>query len=119
MACHIPRCLTSCLAPVENKIYVMYHGTNVADAHAIRKCGFCQSKDGTFGPGVYVTRSLDKASRYPLDLDNRQKIVLQLLVNAGKVKKIDYHGFDTAWCPPRCGKVKSGLCLGSQKNKNY
>lgn len=115
-----PPCLESQVQPVENKIYVMYHGTTTASAHAICKSGFRQSKDGMLGPGVYVTRDLQKASRYPLDVHISQRTVLKLHVNVGKVKKIDYQGhplqktwhsqgYDTAWCPPNCGMVRSGL----------
>ncbi|XP_032905420.1 uncharacterized protein LOC116991159 [Amblyraja radiata] len=115
-----PPCLESFVSPVEGKIYVMYHGTSAASAQAICKSGFRQSKGGMLGPGVYVSRDVQKASRYPLDIDPSQKIVLKLRVNVGKVKMIDNqghplrmtwhdHGYDTAWCPPNCGMVPSGL----------
>ncbi|XP_078283108.1 uncharacterized protein LOC144608823 [Rhinoraja longicauda] len=115
-----PPCLETQVQPVENKIYVMYHGTYAASAHSICTNGFCQSKDGMLGPGVYVSRDLQKASRYPLDVHISQRVVLKLHVNVGKVKKINYqghplqktwhcHGYHTAWCPPNCGMVESGL----------
>ncbi|KAI4901123.1 hypothetical protein NFI96_023725 [Prochilodus magdalenae] len=73
------------------------------------------------GPGIYLSRSFEKASRYPLNpAAGEQLAVLKLSVRVGKVKKIDYqghplqktwhdHGYDTAWVPPNCGMVPSGL----------
>ncbi|RXM90736.1 hypothetical protein EOD39_21898 [Acipenser ruthenus] len=72
------------------------------------------------GQGVYVSRDFNKASRYPLNLPDKERRVLKLRVNVGKVKKIDRqrhpmqktwhdHGYDTAWVPPNCGMVPSGL----------
>ncbi|KAG9333075.1 hypothetical protein JZ751_013498, partial [Albula glossodonta] len=48
------------------------------------------------------------------------KVVLKLRVNVGKVKKIDkhghplqktwhQHGYNTAWVPPNCGMVPTGM----------
>uniref|UniRef100_A0A8C9RAQ0 PARP catalytic domain-containing protein n=1 Tax=Scleropages formosus TaxID=113540 RepID=A0A8C9RAQ0_SCLFO len=106
--------------PRENGTYIMYHGTTRQAAQQIMASGFRQSADGMLGRGVYVSRDLQKASRYPLHLPEHQRVVLKLKVRVGKVKKIDYqghplqktwhnHGYDTAWCPPGCGMVKSGL----------
>ncbi|KAJ8405921.1 hypothetical protein AAFF_G00313580 [Aldrovandia affinis] len=90
-------------------------------AQQIMASGFRQSEKGMFGRGVYVSRDLQKASRYPLDLPENQRVVLKVRVNVGKVKKIDFQrhpmqttwhtvdGYDTAWCPPNCGMVQSGL----------
>uniref|UniRef100_A0A0E9WYV1 PARP catalytic domain-containing protein n=1 Tax=Anguilla anguilla TaxID=7936 RepID=A0A0E9WYV1_ANGAN len=114
-------CLQSYTEPKNGKTYIMYHGTSKEAAKQIMACGFHQSKDGMFGRGVYVSRDLQKASRYPLDLPEHERVVLKLRVEVGKVKKINYqghpmqktwhtvHGYDTAWCPPKCGMVKSGL----------
>ncbi|CAB1344577.1 unnamed protein product [Coregonus sp. 'balchen'] len=41
------------------------------------------------GQVVYLSRDLEKASRYPLDLPEHQKVVIRVKVNVGKVKKID------------------------------
>uniref|UniRef100_A0A8C9V0E1 Grass carp reovirus (GCRV)-induced gene 2p n=1 Tax=Scleropages formosus TaxID=113540 RepID=A0A8C9V0E1_SCLFO len=117
--CSTP-CLGSCTEPVENGTYIMYHGTSRQAAQQIMAHGFCQSADGMLGRGVYVSRDLQKASRYPLHLPEHQRVVLKLKVRVGRVKRIDYqghplqktwhnHGYDTAWCPPGCGMVKSGL----------
>ncbi|XP_043532343.1 grass carp reovirus (GCRV)-induced gene 2o [Chiloscyllium plagiosum] len=116
----IEACLKSYEAPKNGKIYVMYHGTSIFNVDAIQRNGFCQSPKGMLGRGVYVSRDIQKACRYPLDAPDHQKVVLKLRVNVGKVKMIDYqghplqktwhdHGYDTAWCPPGCGMVPSGL----------
>uniref|UniRef100_A0A8C4RI94 PARP catalytic domain-containing protein n=1 Tax=Erpetoichthys calabaricus TaxID=27687 RepID=A0A8C4RI94_ERPCA len=117
---YIPACLESFTEPVPDKVYVMFHGTTKQNAELIKKNGFRPSANGMLGRGVYVSRDLQKASRYPLHVDESQRYVLKLLVNVGKVKKIDRqghhmqktwhnHGYDTAWVPPNCGMVPSGL----------
>ncbi|XP_066463060.1 uncharacterized protein [Eleutherodactylus coqui] len=105
--------------PLDGKIYVMYHGTTYPRAVEIILSGFIQSKDGMLGSGVYVSRDINKAQRYPL-LDKTDQVVLKLRVNVGRVKKIEYqshpmqkswheNGYDTAWVPAFCSMVKSGL----------
>ncbi|KAG8569278.1 hypothetical protein GDO81_014337 [Engystomops pustulosus] len=105
--------------PKDGKIYEMYHGTTFLAALEIMLSGFKQSEDGMLGRGVYVTRDINKAQRYPLS-DKTDQVVLKLRVNVGKVKKIDYqdhfmqkkwhqYGYDTAWVPAYCGMVNSGL----------
>uniref|UniRef100_A0A672LSS5 Grass carp reovirus (GCRV)-induced gene 2l n=1 Tax=Sinocyclocheilus grahami TaxID=75366 RepID=A0A672LSS5_SINGR len=115
-----PACLESYIEPVECKVYRMYHGTSRENAEKIKVSGFKQSSAGMLGPGVYLSRDLQKASRYPLDLPENQRVIVRVKVNVGRVKKIDCqrhplqktwhdHGYDTAWCPPNCGMVPSGL----------
>ncbi|XP_077105922.1 uncharacterized protein LOC143764338 [Ranitomeya variabilis] len=105
--------------PKDGKIYVMYHGTTLKSALQIIQNGFKRSSGGMLGPGVYVSRDIEKAARYPLD-DQRDQVILKLRVNVGRVKMIDrqghplqktWHseGYDTAWVPEYCGMVKSGL----------
>ncbi|KAK9979108.1 hypothetical protein ABG768_012553 [Culter alburnus] len=102
------------------RTYIMYHGTTMANAQKIRREGFRSSSDGMLGRGVYVSRSKEKASRYPINDRGQQLAILKLSVRVGKVKKIDYqdhplqktwnqHGYDTAWVPANCGMVNSGL----------
>ncbi|NP_001265760.1 grass carp reovirus (GCRV)-induced gene 2h [Danio rerio] len=116
----VPPCLESCTAPEEGKDYIMYHGTSIKAAMNIFSEGFLQSEDGMLGCGVYLSRDLQKASRYPLDLPEKERVVLKVKVNVGRVKIVDHqdhtlkktwhdHGYDTAWCPPNCGMVSSGL----------
>ncbi|KAF3699735.1 hypothetical protein EXN66_Car015422 [Channa argus] len=86
--------------------------------------GFRQSKDGMLGPGVYLSRDLQKASRYPIDHPEHDRVVIRVMVDVGKVIAINcqrhprqktWHDpkygpvYDTAWVPPGCGMVKSGL----------
>uniref|UniRef100_A0A3Q2PR84 PARP catalytic domain-containing protein n=1 Tax=Fundulus heteroclitus TaxID=8078 RepID=A0A3Q2PR84_FUNHE len=106
--------------PADDRTYIMYHGTTRTCAQEILKTGFCQSKKGMLGPGVYLSRDLQKASRYPIDHPEEDRVVIVVKVNVGKVKAIDrqnhplqktWHdeGYDTAWVPPNCGMVPSGL----------
>ncbi|XP_078458825.1 uncharacterized protein LOC144723925 [Lampetra planeri] len=106
--------------PKNNTVYTMYHGTSVGGARAILSEGFRQSTDGMLGPGVYVSRDIDKAEAYPRNIPHDDRVVLELQVNVGRVKKIDrqnhplqkawrFEGYDTAWVPPNCGMVPSGL----------
>ncbi|XP_047436711.1 uncharacterized protein LOC125005407 [Mugil cephalus] len=106
--------------PAEDKTYVMYHGTTRANAQRILAFGFHRSANGMLGPGVYLSRDLQKASRYPIGHPFFDRVVIRVSVNVGKVIAIDHqnhphqknwhnHGYDTAWVPPDCGMVKSGL----------
>ncbi|KAA8585558.1 hypothetical protein FQN60_004252 [Etheostoma spectabile] len=111
-------------APKSGKTYAMYHGTTKKAAQLIRATGFKQSAGGMLGRGVYLSRDLDKASRYPIDHPESDRIVIKVKVNVGNVIAINHQGhprqktwhdsrygevFDTAWVPPNCGMVKSGL----------
>ncbi|KAI4900500.1 hypothetical protein NFI96_003628 [Prochilodus magdalenae] len=113
-------CLESYAEPDEGKVYRMYHGTSKSAAIKIIRSGFQPSAGGMLGPGVYLSRDLNKASRYPLNLPEHERVVLRVFANVGRVKRIDRqdhplqktwhsHGYDTAWCPPNCGMVPSGL----------
>nr|XP_055035650.1 uncharacterized protein LOC129423410 [Misgurnus anguillicaudatus] len=113
-------CLQSLTEPTQGTVYTMYHGTSRETTKNICREGFRQSANGMFGRGVYLSRDLEKASRYPLGLDDNKKVVIKVKVNVGKVIKITKnghpwqktwhdHGYDTAWCPPNCGMVPSGL----------
>ncbi|KAI5620379.1 hypothetical protein C0J50_19846 [Silurus asotus] len=100
--------------------YTMYHGTTLDAAKKIVKKGFKRSSDGMLGPGIYLSKSVDKAARYPLKPKGKRLAILKLRVRVGRVKKIDmqghplqrtwhHYGYDTAWVPPNCGMVPSGL----------
>ncbi|KAK3567844.1 hypothetical protein QTP86_027358 [Hemibagrus guttatus] len=103
-----------------HRFFIMYHGTTWANALKIQAGGFIPSLKGMLGPGVYLSRSFVKASRYPLNGRHQKCAVLKVNVRVGKVKKINrqghplqvtwhQHGYDTAWVPPNCGMVASGL----------
>ncbi|XP_077411820.1 uncharacterized protein LOC144042760 [Vanacampus margaritifer] len=110
--------------PEDGRRYVMYHGTTRQSADLIVLSGFRQSTDGMLGCGVYLSRDLQKAKRYPLHHPDAEKVVLKVAVDVGRVIAINYQGhprqktwhdvrfgpvFDTAWVPPHCGMVPSGL----------
>ncbi|KAJ8254650.1 hypothetical protein GJAV_G00195490 [Gymnothorax javanicus] len=112
-------CLMFSAEPVNGRTYTMYHGTSKEAARQILACGFRQSSGGMLGRGVYISRDLQKASKYPLGIPASERVVLKLRVRVGRVKKIDYqghpmqktwhdHGYDTAWVPPNCRMVPSG-----------
>ena len=108
--------------PKDEGVYTMYHGTSVANARGIIASGFRQSSGGMLGKGVYVSRDKKKAERYPLNSNASDRVVLEVHVRVGRVKRIDKdnhpmqfnwstQGYDTAWVPPKCGMkaVPSGL----------
>lgn len=109
-------------APKDSGVYTMYHGTSLSNARLIITNGFQQSSGGMLGKGVYVSRDRRKAERYPLKSNPSDRVVLELRVRIGRVKRIDQdnhpmqytwssQGYDTAWVPPNCGMkaVPSGL----------
>uniref|UniRef100_A0A4W6DZ60 PARP catalytic domain-containing protein n=1 Tax=Lates calcarifer TaxID=8187 RepID=A0A4W6DZ60_LATCA len=116
-----PGAVRLCLSePVDGQTYIMYHGTTKKNARSILASGFKQSADGMLGRGVYLSRDLKKASRYPINHPESDRAVVKVVVNVGRVKRIDRqhhplqktwhdHGYDTAWVPPNCGMVPSGL----------
>lgn len=108
--------------PKDKGVYTMYHGTSISSAQTIIASGFKQSSQGMLGKGVYVSRNRRKAERYPLTSQPNDRVVLELRVHVGRVKRIDKdnhpmqytwnaNGYDTAWVPPNCGmlSVPSGL----------
>lgn len=108
--------------PEDEGVYTMYHGTSIANARLIIANGFQQSQKGMLGKGVYVSRDKSKAQRYPLNNSPADRVVLELRVRVGRVKRIDKddhpmqytwstRGYHTAWVPPNCGMkaVPSGL----------
>uniref|UniRef100_A0A669EYZ0 PARP catalytic domain-containing protein n=1 Tax=Oreochromis niloticus TaxID=8128 RepID=A0A669EYZ0_ORENI len=116
----IERSQVDCEEPKDGKTYVMYHGTTRANARSIQSSGFRQSSNGMLGRGVYLSRDLKKASRYPIGHPEHDRVVIKVQVNVGKVITINrqnhplqktWHdrGYDTAWVPPKCGMVTSGL----------
>ncbi|XP_029294774.1 uncharacterized protein LOC115012993 [Cottoperca gobio] len=108
--------------PRNRGAYSMYHGTSIASARLIIANGFKQSSGGMLGKGVYVSRDINKASRYPLLSITTDRVVFKVQVRVGRVKRIDKdnhplqytwkaNGYDSAWVPPNCGfaAVRSGL----------
>ncbi|CAJ1075605.1 hypothetical protein PFLUV_G00181530 [Xyrichtys novacula] len=110
--------------PQSRQSYIMYHGTTRQAAQSILATGFRQSSDGMLGRGVYLSRDLEKARRYPIGHPEDDKAVIKVVVNVGRVIAIRQQGhprqktwhdpaygrvYDTAWVPPNCGMVPSGL----------
>lgn len=113
--------LSSDQEPTTGRVYTMYHGTHLKNAETIIRNGLVPSKDGLLGPGIYVSRNIDKAKCYPPNTDKNDKVVFKLKVRVGKVKKIDcdhhplqkswhQNGYDCAWVPPQSNisSIKSG-----------
>ncbi|XP_067910157.1 uncharacterized protein [Heterodontus francisci] len=105
--------------------YTMYHGTHKNNAANIICSGFVPSKDGLLGPGVYISRDMNKARAYPKQIAAQDRVVFKLKVRVGKVKKIDMdnhplqttwhqNGYDSAWIPPKCGM----MCIPSGKEED-
>ncbi|CDQ96718.1 unnamed protein product, partial [Oncorhynchus mykiss] len=107
--------------PEDHREYVMFHGCSKEGAEFIKREGFKPSRAdiSMLGAGVYVSRDIRKACKYPLDVPDSEKRVLKIRVDVGRVKVIDrqnhpmqktwhtVHGFDTAWVPPNVGMVAS------------
>lgn len=118
--------------PKDRQVYTMYHGTSADSARSIITSGFRQSTKGMLGPGVYVSREKKKAEGYPRGQPGVERVILEVSVSVGRVKRIDkdnhemqytWHakGYDTAWVPPNCGmkSVPSGYeedCVYDPKN---
>lgn len=119
-------------SPQNRQVYTMYHGTSVANARSIIANGFRQSTKGMLGRGVYVSRNKKKAELYPYGGSDADRVIFELRVSVGRVKRIDkdnhelqfsWHDahYDTAWVPPNCGMISApkGLeedCVYDPKN---
>ncbi|KAJ3600429.1 hypothetical protein NHX12_031412 [Muraenolepis orangiensis] len=115
--------------PQSGQSYTMYHGTTRANADVIIMPStgpLERSVDGILGRGVYLSRNVNTASRYPIDLPDAQRVVLVVEVTVGKVIAINCKGhprqenwhdarygevFDTAWCPPDLNDNKEEICV--------
>ena len=102
-----------------HKFYVMYHATPADNVESILANGFCELTGGMLGPGLYVSRDIDK-TRYYSD------VCFKLLVYTGKTKMLSAvdksvswrSEFDSAYIPPNNNVVTSGreeTCLKSAK----
>uniref|UniRef100_A0A3Q2DUG8 Grass carp reovirus (GCRV)-induced gene 2p n=1 Tax=Cyprinodon variegatus TaxID=28743 RepID=A0A3Q2DUG8_CYPVA len=121
-ACFPGVLLTPAQKPQNKGVYTMFHGTSITSARAIITGGFQQSSSGMLGKGVYVSRDVKKAANYPLGSNPNDRVIFELRVRVGRVKRIDKdnhplqftwssQGYNTAWVPPNCGmkSVPSGL----------
>lgn len=71
-------------APIDGKVYTMYHGTSRKAAFSIMREGFRPSIDGLLRRGVYLSCDLQNASRYPLGLSGSEKVVLRVRLRLGE-----------------------------------
>ena len=65
----------------------MYHGTSLESAALIEQKGFKPSTGGLLGPGVYVSRNMQKAQQYR----GSGGVILEVLVRVGLVCDIKPH----------------------------
>ncbi|KAM6951835.1 uncharacterized protein FYW47_015315 [Aplochiton taeniatus] len=111
--------------PSRSRGYTMYHGTHRSNADAIITGGFRCSGGGTLGPGVYCSRDIAKAKGYPGFCSDQDRVVFQLNVRVGRVKRMDMqnsqmwstwhqNGYDTAWLPPGLGSHEED-CVADPK----
>lgn len=97
------------------QVFIFYHSTTDPDAaESILRNGFRKSsgQGNMLGEGIYVAKDLRKALPYG-------PITFKLLVSTGRIIKIDrqghpmqkswQHQYNSAWVPPNCGMVQSGL----------
>jgi len=70
------------------KIYVMYHGTSSLETAAlIGQNGLKASSGGLLGPGVYVSRNIQKAEQYR----GKEGVIFEVLIMVGGVCHIQDH----------------------------
>ena len=104
------------------QIFVMYHATKRQNLASIVKNGFKLSTIGMLGPGIYLSRDINKTRAYG-------DVCLKVLVYTGKTVKVhssDNQGswrgsFDSAYLPPNNNVVASGFdetCVKSNKQVN-
>mgnify|MGYP003324346218 CR=1 FL=1 len=84
-----------------HQFFVMYHATKASNVSSILANGFQESTGGMLGPGLYVSRDIDKTRNYG-------DVCFKLLVYTGKttmVSAADLSGswrsqYDSAYVPP-------------------
>ncbi len=99
------------------QVFIMYHSTkNGLTASSIVREGFRASEGSgqMLGNGIYVASTRQKADGYG-------DVMFKLLVYPGYVATVDKQGHplqktwhkehESAWVPPECGMVRSGLSV--------
>jgi len=82
-----PQLSSDYVCVVADKVYVMYHGTSLESAALIEQKGFTASDGGLLGPGVYVSRNMQKAQQYR----GNGGVILEVLVRVGFVCDVKPH----------------------------
>ena len=108
----------------EARVFIMYHSTDTPEkAQSIVENGLRKSgaPGNMLGAGIYVSKTMEKAERYGA-------YTFKLLVYTGKVCRITGQGhpmqstwqkhYSSAWVPPNCGMVPSGLEVSSSILEN-
>ena len=91
-----------------HQFFVMYHATEPYRVSSILDNGFKESTGGMLGPGLYVSRDIDKTRSYG-------DVCFKLLVYTGKTRSVtaaDESGswrsqYDSAYLPPNNDVVKT------------
>lgn len=103
-----------------DQFFTMFHGTHKHHQSSILTDGLKKSRTGMLGEGIYLTRQFDKASRYPLGHKNKDQIVVEAIVNVGKVKRFDqvnrgdplqkswHTAHESAWVAQKARGIGSG-----------
>ena len=100
-------------------IFVMYHATDRGNVKSILDNGFRPSVGGMLGPGLYLSRDINKTRNYG-------DVCFKLLVYTGRTKRMDSadnggswrESNDSAYLPPHNDVVSSGreeTCVKSVK----
>ena len=73
------------------KTHIMYHGTTKTNSTAPAQWFLTVCVDGMLGRGVYLSRDMNKASRYPSNcrLLDSERVVIMVMVNVGNVIAIN------------------------------
>ena len=89
-------------------VYVIYHATKGHNVCSILSDGFKPSTGGMLGPGLYLSRDIDKTRAYG-------DVCLKVLAYTGKTRKMDSEdnagswraNYDSAYLPPNNSVVAS------------
>ena len=93
---------------LQHNVYVMYHATKRHNVPSILRDGFNPSTAGMLGPGLYLSRDIDKTRSYG-------DVCFKVLVYTGKTRMMDSADnsgswratYDSAYLPPNNRVVKS------------
>ena len=63
------------IEPSDSNQILLLHGTKAQNVEGILKTGFNPSKNGSYGPGVYLTNSFDYAYNYSKSYATEEKVI--------------------------------------------
>ena len=76
-----------------HQFFVMYHATKASNVESILANGFRESTGGMLGPGLYVSRDIDKTRGY----GGVTPACFKLLVYTGKTKMLSAVDTSGSW----------------------